>query len=311
MKKYIICTLLTLVACKTENKKDIWSTEKTETKHSKKREKEVWGKVLRGHHPELFYGTPVYNTAIAIKNKDNEALKKEISKLSKQEVNYQDTKFKTTLGHFALQHENLEAIKLLIDKELNPNIISDNGYCIMTNINTPHNSRLPNSLETLKYIIKNGGNVNLLNLKDVFNVSPLITASGSNIINTKLLIESGADPNFIYKNTDRGGSFYDRSALLKALLYKRIDIVNYLIFEQKVDYKIYKYPLDSKYYPEGYRVLGALKDMTFSLDSEKHKKKMKLVNYLSEQGLDYWSVPVPKHIKENLNYNTEEYLSKY
>ena len=51
--------------------------------------------------------------------------------------------------------------------------------------------------------------------------------------------------------------------------------------------------------------------MTFSLDSEKHKKKMKLVNYLSEQGLDYWSVPVPKHIKENLNYNTEEYLSKY
>ena len=174
----------------------------------------------------------------------------------------------------------------------------------MTSINTPGNSRLPNSLETLKYIIKNGGDVNLNN---GFEATPLITASGSNLANTKLLIAAGADPNFIHK-TDNGA--FQRSALTQALTSKRIEIANYLIFEQKVNYKIYKHSLSSKWNPGGYKILSYLREMTFEIDSENHKQKMKLVDFLSKQGLDYWSTPIPGKFKNNSG-RTEEYLSKY
>jgi len=313
MKQFIasiLALLLLVVGCTKKTEKDNWLEEAPEVKFSKEREKEVWGKVLRGKHSEIFYGSSLYDAAKAIKKGHNNDLKKLIENLSSKEINYQEPKFETTLGHFALRNENLEAIKLLLDKGLNPNIISKNGSSVITNINDPFKSRLDNSLNTLKYIIKKGGDVNLLNTKkNTYNRTPLIVAAASNLDNVKVLIKAGANPNFIYK--DIKDDPLPESPLMNSLIDKRIDIINYLIFEVGINYKKFKYLKSSKYYPEGYRVLGALRKMTFPLDSEKYKKKMKLVNYLSEQGLDYWSVPVPKYIKKNPNYNTEEYLSKY
>ncbi|NJB82063.1 ankyrin repeat domain-containing protein [Wenyingzhuangia aestuarii] len=307
MKKTIIILLFILTGCNSGENKNKWVNDPTEIKYSKKREKEVWGKILRGDDKEIFYGTPVYDAASKIIMKDNEELKKIIANLSKEEINYQEDKFKTTLGHLSLRNENFEAIKLLIERGLNPNIISYDGASIMTTINNTHYSRLPNSLNTLKFIITNGGDVNLLNSNmNTLDRTPLIVASGSNIENTKLLIESGANPNFVYK--DNPNDPYPETSLISALERKRIDIVCYLIFEAKVNYKIFKNTENVKYNSGGYQILGYLRTMTFALNTEEYRKKMKLVNYLSKEGLDYWNTPIPSYIAKG---RTKEYLSKY
>ena len=92
--------------------------------------------------------------------------------------------------------------------------------------------------------------------------------------------------------------------------HKRIDIVNYLIFEAKVNFKNLKYSSNSKYNPDEYLILGYLRYMTFDLNSEKYQQKMKLIKYLSEQGLDYWKTEIPKNILKNKRFY-KEYLEKY
>lgn len=299
--------LLVLLSCSKKTEKDKWINESYEIKYSKEREKEVWGKILRGYDKEIFYGTPVYDVATQIEGGNHKKLADIISKLSKEEINYTDDKFNKTLGGFALRHGNLKAIKVLIENGLNPNILENDGASLITSINSYHNSRLPNSLETLEFIIKNGGNVNLLNdKKGTLDRTPLIVAcSGSNLANVKMLIKHGADPHFIYENIP--GDRFPESAFIKASGSKAIDIVNYLIFEQKVDYSS-KHSLDSKWNPGGYKILSYLRKMMFPLDSERYEQKMKLVKYLSKQGMDYWSTPIPDYLKKG---RTEEYLSKY
>lgn len=310
MKKIIIAScILMIFSCRIKSEKDVWLKQPNEIKYSKENEKKVWGKILRGNSEELFYGTPHYKAAQFIKDKDIKQLRSIISSFSKKELNFQEAKLGFTLGHFALFNSNIEATRLLIEKGLNPNIISKSGFSLVTSINTASNSRLLNSLELLKEIIKKGGNVNLLNtIKNTHNRTPLIVAAGSNLENTKLLIESGANVNFVYK--DSPTDEYPESALISALGHKRIDIVNYLIFEAKVNFKNLKYSSNSKYNPDEYLILGYLRYMTFDLNSEKYQQKMKLIKYLSEQGLDYWKTEIPKNILKNKRFY-KEYLEKY
>lgn len=307
MRKYFLLILFVITACRTESAKDKWAKEAIKIKYSKEREKQVWGKILRGTAPELFYGTALYDVATKIKKGNNKGLKEKLAELSYKEINYQEDKFKTTLGHFALRNQNLEAIRILVEAGLNPNVISDNGSSVITSINSSHYSRLPQSLQTLKYLIGKGANVNLVNTKpNTLDRTPLIVAAGSNLANTKLLIEAGANPNFVYKNFPNDQ--YPESALISALQTKRIDIVNYLIFEVKVDYKVLKNSESVKYNPGGFQILGYLRTMTFSLDSEKYQEKMRLVNYLSKQGLDYFNTPIPDYLKKG---KTRNYLLMY
>ncbi|MDO6736510.1 hypothetical protein [Wenyingzhuangia sp. 2_MG-2023] len=63
-----------------------------------------------------------------------------------------------------------------------------------------------------------------------------------------------------------------------------------------------------KYNPGGFQILGYLRTMTFSLDSEKYQEKMRLVNYLSKQGLDYFNTPIPDYLKKG---KTRNYLLMY
>lgn len=64
------------------------------------------------------------------------------------------------------------------------------------------------------------------------------------------------------------------------------------------------------YFPNIHKISGYFRGMTFELDSKNHKHKMRLVNYLKEQGLDYWNAPIPKRILKNKNFD-EDYLKKY
>lgn len=309
INKIIVCLILVVLSCNKKIEKEIWLEEPNEIKYSENREKEVWGKILRGDDAEIFYGTPLYSAALAIVKKNDDKIEEEINKINLNDINYQEPKFNTTIGHLALINDDISALKLLVSKGLDCNIMDKEGHSVVTSINDSFKSRLDNSLEVLKYIIKKGGNVNLLNTKKgSHDRTPLIVASKSNLENVKLLIDSGADPNFVYK--ENPSDQFPQSSLISALGAQRMDIIAYLIYEAKVDFKSLKYSPKSKYSPNGYKILGYLRFMTFELNSEKHKEKMKLVNYLLEEGLDYWNTEIPKNIRNNDRF-TEEYLNKY
>lgn len=289
--------------------KEKWAKESPETKYSEQRENEVWGKILRGDNAGLFYGTPLYEVADAMSGlpyfRNEEKMAKLIDQIPKEYVNYQEGKFGKTIGHFALRTYNFGAIRKLLDKGLNPNLMDKNGKAIIIDINSStYSYKSLESLKTLKYMIQKGANVNLYSYKAQFT-TPLIEAAKSNFENVKVLVEAGANPHFI---NEFGHAF--KSPLNAALLYKRIEIVNYLIFNQKVDFRTLKYPMDSKFHPGEYVILHNLREMTFELNSKDYKEKMKLVAYLKTQGLDYWKTPIPDKIKNNPNFS-KDYLSKY
>jgi hypothetical protein len=288
--------------------KDKWAKEAPEIKYSEAREKEVWGRVLRGDNPALYYGTPLYDLAEALSDEsfssDKEKIIKLIDAVPKEYINFQEEKFGTTIGQFALRTNNISPIRILLDKGLNPDLIDKSGNALIIDINhfyiNPSEKKM-----VLIQMIKKGANVNLFSKKATTS-TPLIRASQSgNLENVKILIEAGADPHFINEST-----WIPFNSPLNAALQGHIDVVNYLIFEQKVDFKIAKYSMDSKFHPGEYVILHNLREMFFKLDSKEYKEKMKLVAYLKTQGLDYWKTPIQERYKDNPNY-TPEYLSKY
>jgi ankyrin repeat protein len=304
----IVLLILTIVSCTGKAEKDKWAKENPTIKYSEAREKEVWGRVLRGDNPALFYGTPLYDLAKALSNDSFLSKKEEIIKLidavPKEYINFQEEKFGTTIGQFALRTNNISPIRILLDKGLNPDLIDKSGNALIIDINhfyiNPSEKKM-----VLIQMIKKGANVNLFSKKATTS-TPLIRASQSgNLENVKILIEAGADPHFINEST-----WIPFNSPLNAALQGHIDVVNYLIFEQKVDFKIAKYSMDSKFHPGEYVILHNLREMFFKLDSKEYKEKMKLVAYLKTQGLDYWKTPIQERYKDNPNY-TPEYLSKY
>ena len=313
-KKIILLILLLIMGVFlfsyfSKTQKDNWVNESLETKYSEKRENKIWGGVLRGNDPALYYGTPLYDLAGALSCfshlRNDEKIKKLIDEVPKEYINFQEGKYGMTIGHFALFVSNLKALRLLLNKGLNPNLIDKRGVAIIIDTNNPGFAHLPESLETLKYIIKKGGNVNLYSKKAQIK-TPLIVAVNSNFENVKELIKAGADPHFI----DKSAVSPFESALSASLLNRNLEMANYLIFDQKVDFRTLKYPSTSKFHPGEYVILHKLREKTFDLNSQDYKEKMKLVSYLKTQGLDYWKTPVPDNIKNNPNF-TPEYLSKY
>jgi len=297
--------------------KENWVKESPEIKYSKKRIEEVWGGVLRGNDPDLFYGTPLYDAADAMSGltyfRNEEKIEKLIDEIPKEYINYQERNYGMTIGHFALLTNNMAAIRKLLDKGLDANIMDKQGNAIIIDINSSVYSHLPESLETLKYMIKKGANVNLYSPKASI-ATPLIEAANSNFENVKVLIEAGANPHFIEeldnysKNNPYRSPF--RSPLSASLVNRRMEVINYLIFDQKVDFRTLKYPMDSKFHPGEYEILYRLRALRFDLNTQDYNEKMKLVAYLKTQGLDYWKTPIPDNIKNNPNF-TQEYLSKY
>lgn len=294
--------------------KDNWLKQSPTKRYSEIIESEVWGGVLRGDDAGLFYGTPLYDLAkemsgIIVYFRNHNKIERLISKLPREYINYQEGKYGMTIGHFALMTNNITAIQKLLDKGLNPNLMDKGGNAIIIDINNFYFYPVE-KLQALQNMIEKGANVNLYSGK-AFN-TPLMQASRSgNLVNVKILVEAKADPHF-FKEVYQENIDYTTylSPLNTALMYGHINIVNYLVFEQKVDFKTLKYPLDSKFHPGEYEILHRLREMFFDLNSKEYQEKMKLVAYLKKQGLDYWKTPIPDNMRSNSSY-TQEYLSKY
>ena len=305
----ILLMVLVISSCTSNAEKDKWAKENPTIKYSEAREKEVWGRILRGNNPALYYGTPLYDLAKALSNDSFLSNKEKIIKLvdavPKEYINFQEEKFGMTIGLFALWGNNKFVLPKLLDRGLNPNLRDKSEDNIIVH-NIEYNKNPTERVMILKYMIKKGANVNLYS-KMIYYKTPLMVASqGDDMESIKTLIAAGADPHFIEKS-DPSDPF---SSALNVALQGHIDVVNYLIFDQKVDFKIAKYSMDSKFHPGEYVILHNLREMIFKLNSKDYKEKMKLVSYLKTQGLDYWKTAIPDNIKNNSNF-TPDYLSKY
>jgi len=113
----------------------------------------------------------------------------------------------------ACRRENIDMLKLLIDKGADPNMSDDIGITAL-NISSSHGY-----IESVKYLLEVGANPNI---SDDCGYSPLINSSLNNnddII--EILINAGADINSINNRHE--------TALMTAIMYNRLEIVKKLI----------------------------------------------------------------------------------
>ena len=279
MKNYIILLLLIILSsCTPSSTEDKWASEPLEIKHSEKREKEVWGHVLRGRDAKLFYGTPVYEIAEAISNKDIEKVKELVSKLLKDQINYREDKFMGSLSEFAVSYRDFESLKILTEKGADPNLKKiNNNTAFLRSVRISsryHDDRF------MEYLINNGGDVNSIANK---YETPLMIASGGKLSDVKTLVKAGADPYYRLYVKESGQIF---SPLKSALSRRKIEIVNYYLFDIGVDYKSV-----SNYNKKGQltTIIDYIARMEFK-EGKKGDEQRKLQKKLIEHCINVWGL---------------------
>lgn len=246
----------------------------------------------------LYSNSKAWELAKAVENQDK-VLIKQICKKQLHLLKYQEPRFGQTLLEWAVYTNRYQAAKALADAGADPNQQSYNGTSAF--IHAADNNE---TSDYVKLLLQYGGDPNAIaqpKTGAVENVqqlkTPLIAAAGSNLESVKLLVEAGADIN--YSNEQY------QSALYEAYTFNRIDVIRYLIIEKGADFKR---PLMQTIKGESLYLTDLLRNMTFKLESDSYKIKMEVVEYLKEQGMNYWETPIPKHL---YNVHPKEYLEKY
>jgi uncharacterized protein len=258
---------------------------------------------LTGRDVRIFKDTPVWEAALAIR--DNEVIKVKglLQGKPKSILDYREKHFGQSLLNWAVYRDNYNSAKILAELGADPNLKSHDSTSAFINAADKHETS-----DYLNLLLKHGGNVNAVaDIDEPQRIrTPLIAAAFNRLESVKLLIEAGADPNYIHRSK-RGniGGENVQSALIYAFRGNKIDIVKYLIVDIGVEFK---YAFNTTLEGKPLYILHYLRDMPFPLDSEEHKIKMKVVEYLKTKGLDYWKEPIPERYYKQYD---KSYLEKY
>jgi len=230
-----------------------------------------------GTDPRLFQGTIAWDAALVIHD-DNSNKVREIVNKNKQLISFTDPYYGETLLAFAVYNQKYNSVKALIDLGADPNKFNNsNGRTpLMEAIRIGNDYKYHSRYLIL--LLKHGGNPNLPSKKVDYgpeSVSPLImTCVDGNLEFAKILVEAGADINY---HTEGGGT-----ALYSAIISENPDLVYYLL----TNGADYKKPFKIVGSPKEY-ITHALKYWDFDLNSEKYKKKMQIISFLKEHGVDH------------------------
>ena len=262
---------------------------------------------MLGNDIRLFRNTPVWKLAKAV---DKEDIKK-INHLIKNKgvpIDFQEPRFGQSLLIWATYVEREKSVEALLELGADPNLQDhydgDNAIIIASGYSSYSDDWCRTHL--LRLILKYGGDPNSVNFikrneKEkgggrYGGDTPLTIASGCCIEKVKLLVEAGADINYV-NEYGRG------NPLEEALLANKADIVKYLLIEKKADYHNAEWITDRG---DTITVSDHLRNWVFPLDSKDYKIKMEIVEYLKKHGQDYWLCPIPEHFQY-----PQEYLDKY
>ena len=258
---------------------------------------------LLGNDIRLFEKSPVRELAKAVEREDTLEIKS-IAKDNKIQIDYQEPKFGKTLLMLAVKNGSYPSTKVLVESGADPNLQDkyDGTSALMDACNYGTNWETDPAI--LKLLLKNGGDPNATQQGprpegNFTRVTPLIIAAGCCLEKVKLLVEAGANVNYI--------SEFNESALESAFHggQDKGDIVLYLLIDKNADFKK---SFGNTINGNEIRITNLLRNWLFPLDSEEYKKKMRIVDFLRERGEDYWASPVPKKYFKNY---PKEYLEKY
>jgi len=238
----------------------------------------------------LFEHSKVEEVAKNVSRDDYEGVKDFFKEHPNVSVDTKSPYIGSTLLQLASGRHKFQAARALLESGADPNFEElkfNSGGSSFTSAVISRDSTL------IKLYINHGADVNKISkMKSTPYRTPLITACGEDLNSVIFLIKQGANPHMVFNKYE--------SPLNAALKSGGIKIVNYLIFDLKVDYK--------KPYYYDHPITWALRSMPYPLNSEKHLQKMKLVKFLKENGIDYYTEPIPDRFHRLFD---EEFLSKY
>ena len=248
---------------------------------------------LLGHNIELFKYTQAWPLAQAVAHNNTG----QIARLLTAEpglVDVREIKFGQTLLMWAVYTNHYQSAKALLVHGANPNL-RDTSTGVTALIVAADNY---DTSDYIRLLLEYKADPNLAATDSLeANATPLIAAAYNRLESVKLLVDAGANANYV-------APFY-KSALHAALLSSKVDIVRYFLLERKVDFK---QPIAYTYNGEPIKVVNSLRRLVFPLESKEYRIKMEVVEYLKNHGENYWESPVPKHYLRNYS---KDYLSRY
>lgn len=268
------------------------------------RDREVDKTKLIGLDIRHFQGTKAWEAAKAVDDGNTSKLKKLLEE-DNSLVYSSDSIFGMTLLMHAAYRKNEKIVRVLLESDANPNKYSE------TTNNSGKNAVLIAAISSptsvLKLLLDYGGDPNseekgaeefFKRTRNDSRVS-IIDASIDSYEKVRMLVNAGADIN---KTSRFGGD-----ALRSSLIFDQMDIALYLL-ENGADYTRQYLSYDEKGKEFQSDILWTLRKRVFPIGSEKYNTKMKVVDFLRERGLDYYSSPIPENIKRKI---IKEYPNEY
>jgi ankyrin repeat protein len=256
---------------------------------------------LLGNDYRLFQDTPVWELAKAVWDEDTSAVKA-IMLNDKVDINYQEERFGNTLLMLAVNNEHYYSSKALLELGADPNVhdFYDGSSAILDAVNVK-------DTKFLELLLRFGADANDQEVGErregnTIRYTPLLKASAESLDKVKLLVEAGADINYIDEfgvTPLRVALFQDKYSIVLFLLQKGANPKVPLINRDGQDYFIHE----------------LLREVVLPLDSYEYEEKKRIIELLNNEGLDYRKVPIPdfivKEVKMTYPDNWQEYLEKY
>lgn len=228
-----------------------------------------------GYNIVIFKNTPAMSIAKAIQKEDTVRLKK-LLKEHPELLNFREPVYGQSLINWSVFIDKYNATKVLAELGADVNLIDSSGRnAFLVAAYHQLDSRY------LRLLLQYGGDIHFVNPIEKDGLSgptPLIAAT-YNLENVKMLVEAGADIDYIYPDS---ASF--RSAVNEAALMGRVEVLRYLIIEKGAKYNL-PYRIDDKGIV--FYIIDKLKEMYVppgDEDAEWNRIRLELIAFIEKGG---------------------------
>ena len=245
----------------------------------KYKEQEIDNPIL-GAHIELFKNTKAWELAKAVYEQDTNKILR-IASHDTSLLSVTDSGRNMNLLDWAVYNYRYFSSQSLLKAGADPN------FSLKKNTPFIEAAGLKYSSVFLVLLLKYGGNVKV---PANANRTPLEVASRTGLENVKILIDAGADVNYV--DTIKG------TALMSACFSNNLDIVYYLISECGADYRRPFFAVVG--HPPTY-MIEILKDTYIDKNTDKYRMRQKIIDYINEHDTTDYSRPYRKQTDDSIH----------